>query len=324
MKLSTLYHEKPKTDHISELPTEILSQILSSLLAHQAFKLRRVSRSFNTLLLTKHFATHLLCHHWYPHKKGCREATLLLLEASYDCFDFLFFAGHMINYTNFQETYASWFEKGFLSIALQFREDSSNPKLRLSNCTLPPQIASFKHLRTLQISNHNIIGEIPTWIGELTNLSSLSFSRNSLSGSIPPAISALIRLTSLDLSGNHLTGPIPLEIVSSLTSLIYLNLSSNLLVGPIPECLGFCLRHLQDLILADNELTGGLPDSLSKLENLTVLNLSCNQISGSIPFSFGQLYELEVFNLYGNRIERDNVFAVIGGMLARGCRVTLY
>ncbi|KAL6289525.1 hypothetical protein ACE6H2_007035 [Prunus campanulata] len=86
---------------------------------------------------------------------------------------------------------------------------------------------------TIDLSNNNIVGDIPTEIGQLHLLYQLALSSNNFSGVIPDQISNLKYLEVLDISMNHLSGRIP----SSLASLNFLkkfNVSYNNLGGPIP------------------------------------------------------------------------------------------
>ncbi|XP_020585868.1 receptor-like protein 12 [Phalaenopsis equestris] len=88
--------------------------------------------------------------------------------------------------------------------------------------------------KTIDFSNNNFDGEIPSAIGNLNSLYVLNMSANALTGPIPHQLGKLAQLESLDLSKNHLSGKIPQEL-ASLTFLSVLNLSYNNLVGKIPE-----------------------------------------------------------------------------------------
>ncbi|KAM0042330.1 putative endo-polygalacturonase [Helianthus debilis subsp. tardiflorus] len=99
------------------------------------------------------------------------------------------------------------------------------------------------YLASLDISNNNIVGEIPAALMNLVGLINLNLSRNLLKGQIPQNIGELMQLESLDLSMNKLSGRIPLSL-PRLKFLSYLNLSFNNLSGPIP--IGNQLRTLDD------------------------------------------------------------------------------
>ncbi|VVA38339.1 PREDICTED: receptor [Prunus dulcis] len=85
----------------------------------------------------------------------------------------------------------------------------------------------------IDLSNNNIVGDIPTEIGQLHLLRQLALYSNNFSGVIPDQISNLQNLEVLDLSMNHLSGRIPLSL-ASLTFLKKFNVSYNNLGGPIP------------------------------------------------------------------------------------------
>ncbi|KAL0009611.1 hypothetical protein SO802_011113 [Lithocarpus litseifolius] len=87
---------------------------------------------------------------------------------------------------------------------------------------------------TIDFSNNNFKGEIPTSIEELRSLKGLNFSHNNLTGRVPPSLGNLTNLEWLDLSSNKLEGEIPVQLVD-LTSLAFLNLSENHLFGQIPQ-----------------------------------------------------------------------------------------
>jgi len=61
----------------------------------------------------------------------------------------------------------------------------------------------------LNLASNNLVGTIPSELGNLTTLTSVDLSSNALTGSIPTELSNLTTLTSLDLSANSLTGPLP-------------------------------------------------------------------------------------------------------------------
>ncbi|KAJ0646983.1 putative leucine-rich repeat-containing, plant-type, leucine-rich repeat domain superfamily [Helianthus annuus] len=86
---------------------------------------------------------------------------------------------------------------------------------------------------SIDISNNQFSGEIPTTIGQLKALYILNVSHNAFTGSIPPSMGKMRQLESLDMSRNKLTGEIPYAL-TSLTFLSTLNLSYNQLRGRIP------------------------------------------------------------------------------------------
>ncbi|KAK9665384.1 hypothetical protein RND81_14G109000 [Saponaria officinalis] len=88
-------------------------------------------------------------------------------------------------------------------------------------------------VKSIDLSDNELNGEIPDGITRLTGLVSLDFSGNKLTGSIPSEIGELSELELLDFSNNQLAGDIP-ESLAKLTSLGIFNVSNNKLSGEIP------------------------------------------------------------------------------------------
>ncbi|XP_078153049.1 receptor-like protein EIX2 [Carex rostrata] len=127
--------------------------------------------------------------------------------------------------------------------------------------------------KSIDLSNNNIIGEIPREIVVLTGLLNLNLSNNHLIGNIPLEIGNLISLESLDFHMNNLSGTIP-QSMSALYSLEKLNFSYNNLSGSIPT--GYQLQALDDSsIYSGNPYLCGPP-----------LEMSCRS-SGRFPHNNG-------------------------------------
>ncbi|KAF7813011.1 receptor-like protein EIX1 [Senna tora] len=88
-------------------------------------------------------------------------------------------------------------------------------------------------LKGIDLSNNQLVGEIPAELGTLVELVSLNLSRNNLIGKIPSEIGQLRLLEFLDLSRNHFFGPIPSSL-AQIDRLTMLDLSHNNLSGKIP------------------------------------------------------------------------------------------
>jgi len=160
-------------------------------------------------------------------------------------------------------------------------------------------IVSGGRVYEVNVSSNNLIGTIPTEIGNLSNLFALYLNFNQLSGSIPPEIGNLDSLRYLQLPANQLSGSIPPEI-GNLDNLIYLSLSSNQLSGPIPSEI-WNLTNLTSLVLSDNQLSGTIPLEIGNLSNLWLLYLYSNQLGGSIPTEIVSLNNLEYFYIHENQ-----------------------
>lgn len=122
------------------------------------------------------------------------------------------------------------------------------------------------------------------WYGvttdELGKVRRLELSQNNLIGNIPAEIGCFSELYILDLSNNSLSGEIPDEI-GNLTSLGYLYLSSNSLEGSIPASIGN-LGELKVFYLHHNELIGTIPWEMSRLTELSSIDLGGNNFSGEL------------------------------------------
>ncbi|KAL7213028.1 hypothetical protein ACSBR2_015684 [Camellia fascicularis] len=94
--------------------------------------------------------------------------------------------------------------------------------------------STFKYVNIIDVSQNNLIGEIPEDITSLIALGALNFSWNKLTGSIPKKIGNIRSLETLDLSNNNPSRPIP-QSISSLAFSSHLNLSHNNQSGRIPS-----------------------------------------------------------------------------------------
>ena len=135
--------------------------------------------------------------------------------------------------------------------------------------------------------NNNLIGTIPTEIGNFQYLRSLSLQSNQLTGQIPSSIGNISTLESLRLESNSLTGSIPLE-MGNLLNLEQLYINSNDLSGPIPAELGN-LTAMLDFRAHWNSLSGEIPADLGNMVNVNYFYLHSNELNGCIPSTFQNL-----------------------------------
>ncbi len=142
----------------------------------------------------------------------------------------------------------------------------------------------------IELPANNMIGTIPTEIGDLALLEVLDLDSNLLNGSIPTSIGNLTSLTGLALGNNDLTGGIPVEI-GTLTSLDNLYLHNNPLGGSLPTQIGN-LTVLTTLQISGSSITGALPDEIGNLTELRYLNIDNNQFAGPFPTTAGNLINL--------------------------------
>ena len=128
-------------------------------------------------------------------------------------------------------------------------------------------------------SNKNIVGEIPSEIGDLEELEVFIIMRNKLNGSLPAEIGKLKKLRVINFFNNKIER-LPTEI-GELESLTNLGMSLNNISGSIPKELGN-LENLRTLHLQHNHFSGTVPAELGQLKNLQHLLLQDNGLSLSL------------------------------------------
>ncbi len=101
------------------------------------------------------------------------------------------------------------------------------------------------------LARNNLVGVLPTDLGDLGRLRRLIVSDNRLSGAIPPALGNLAHLTLLDMSDNQLSGGVP-PALGNLANLTLLDMSDNQLSGVIPVALAR-LGSLEYLLVGGND-----------------------------------------------------------------------
>lgn len=109
------------------------------------------------------------------------------------------------------------------------------------------------YLTSIDFSGKNLVGTIPTSIGNLLYLQNLSLASNSLTGPIPSSISEMHELVHLDLSSNQLNGTVP-QFISDIKNLKFLNLENNKFRGVLPFKESFISRLVVFRIGWNNDL----------------------------------------------------------------------
>ncbi|XVE63629.1 hypothetical protein DITRI_Ditri07aG0035000 [Diplodiscus trichospermus] len=105
------------------------------------------------------------------------------------------------------------------------------------NVSRPYKGKILPYMAGIDLSYNNLVGKIPSEIGNFRKIIVLSLSHNRLTGSIPRTFANLMQMETLDLSFNNLSGNIPQEF-AMLHFLSYFNVSYNNLSGRTPERIG--------------------------------------------------------------------------------------
>ena len=157
---------------------------------------------------------------------------------------------------------------------------------------IPPYLGDITELRRIDLDQNNLSGQIPPQLGNLKKLDHLYLFENELTGAIPPELGYMESLQVLYLEDNQLTGKIPAKL-GKLSNLTQLVLGTNQLTGPVPEDIGN-IPGLAHLILKDNDLTGQIPRTLSSL-TFANLALSGNPFTGCLPTGLDQAGSNDLF-----------------------------
>lgn len=135
------------------------------------------------------------------------------------------------------------------------------------------------HLIHLNLSDNNLLGDLPEELGMLENLIEINLRGNDLVGQIPINVGKLWNLRVLDFSWTQIDGEIPNELSNAL-SLERINLVGTEVNGSIPFSLGE-LPNLEELLLARTKLVGTMPTSVCALTGLEELWADCDEVSCS-------------------------------------------
>ncbi|PRQ42824.1 putative leucine-rich repeat-containing, plant-type, leucine-rich repeat domain, L [Rosa chinensis] len=175
-------------------------------------------------------------------------------------------------------------------------EDLSLASLNLR--TFPDFLRNQSELRSLDLSDNQIHGEIPNWIWRFNNLYFLNLSSNFLETLEGHTIN-LTSIQFLDLHSNKLHGEIP---ISSSPNMYYLDYSRNNFSSTIPTTIGDMLLQTRFFYVASNNLQGIIPGSICNSLYLEILDLSNNSLSGTVPHCLTTMSTLSVLNLRRNNL----------------------
>ncbi|ORY47213.1 L domain-like protein, partial [Rhizoclosmatium globosum] len=310
-------HSTASTQYISNttflsLPRDLFVQLFRHIPPQQLLPLRRVCKTFNTCLQTRHFALANLSTH-------INRDTQTLQTYYPDVFDRLWFQLPDVYQLVYAQSYLSHVSEIDWAYARGVGKDPKIPraigvlkglqKLELTFMDLTGEIpveieAIGGACRYLSLGCNRLVGRIPKEVGSLAGLTSLYLGKNQLSGEIPGELGLLSMLRSMNLSGNMLTGGIPKEF-GQLKELRELRISENKIGGEIPLELGSC-RYLECFSVGDNELCGSIPgDAVGNWTRLATLDLKNNRLSGEIPRQVANLVSVEIINLSGNKLRGE-------------------
>ena len=137
-------------------------------------------------------------------------------------------------------------------------------------------------LRTLDLSNNNFDGVIPSCMANLRRtLSDLNLGKNRLHGGLPEYIFKYLR--SFDVGHNQLTGKLPRALIHS-TYLEVLNVGNNVINDTFPFWLS-SLPNLKVLVLRSNLFHGPILLQ-APFPKLQIIDVSHNHFNGALPSDY--------------------------------------
>jgi hypothetical protein len=170
--------------------------------------------------------------------------------------------------------------------------------LNLSNNALSGdialQFAAYRRLQELRLAGNRLSGELGQIFGTQdfpASLEALDVRSNTLTGTLSPMLFALPNLRELLLAQNRFTGAFALRQSSTQIAGEIQGKSASLTNSSV----------LEQLDLSGNNLTGALPTEIGKLSRLQVLRLSNNAFSGALPAQIGECNHLEVLDVRNNQ-----------------------
>ena len=176
---------------------------------------------------------------------------------------------------------------------------------------------------TINLDRNNLIGQLPSNIGDLRRLRYLRLNDNYLYGELPESFYNLTELEYFSVSNfnfgseggtiiidpnnpeaptlgrNQLSGSIS-EKIGNLKNLYEFSVLQNMLEGELPKAI-WTLPKLKALLLTHNkDLHGEIPEDIGNLQNLVQLWLDGNNFSGELPKAITTLANLEELNISYN------------------------
>ena len=163
---------------------------------------------------------------------------------------------------------------------------------------------SHYYVTTINLTDYNMAGSIPTSLSNLTGINELIFNANQLKGTIPSSLQALGNLTIFSFLSNHLQGLVPCWLFGTdLPLLQVIDLELNQLTGPLCDAAEGAGSQLYTVRLSSNSLTGTLPSSWHHLTQLNSLYITNNLLTGSLPLEWSTLNRLQSLYLSSNYLD---------------------
>jgi len=161
-----------------------------------------------------------------------------------------------------------------------------------------PNLTKLTNLKSLGLMDLELMGEIPSWLGDMTSLTTLALGHTKmLSTTIPESFAQLTNLRILGLEGLGLTGK--LNPTTKLRKLQALYLEDNFLSGDLYHSEW---ENMKELDLSNNVLNALIPESLIMNKNLHIVDLHHNGIFGSFPEEIFNNDAMVYFDIRNNKI----------------------
>nr|CAB3486534.1 unnamed protein product [Digitaria exilis] len=162
-------------------------------------------------------------------------------------------------------------------------------------------------LEELILSLNNLVGTIPSTLGNITLLNKFICMFNSLDGA-SQAILNMSSLVRLDIDTNHFRGKMPSGIGSSLPNLRRFFIGGNFFQGSIPSSLANASnldKFPGTITTSYNNLHGSLPNEIFRIPTINQVEFAFNNLNGELPTEVGNAKQLRILQLSSNNLSGD-------------------